>query len=215
MPDPAQTTTATTASNDPGTSTVTATSATTIKPGIKTTEYWFAKIVAVIGALMAAGYIADGTTAARICGGIMVAAAALGYPISRGLAKLGALLLVLGMMSTSTGCDGARARGAAAGHAGAACAKASIKAAAAELVPSFLANVRNALDAGGKLDRPTFREVASPLKSAAARCALDAAIAAILNPPPPDPNAPQSEPLPVDKADVAAAYDEVRASWDK
>jgi hypothetical protein len=92
------------------------------------------------------------------------------------------------------------------------CGESAIKAQAHELVPSFTENLKNAIDGAGKVDRPKLESFAAPLKSAAARCGFDAAIAGLINPPKAKDGSPQSSPFPVDHADLADAYNSVRES---
>ncbi len=75
-----------------------------VKPGVKTTEFWIASVVAVVGAVMAflpAATEGDPTIleiVRQICGAVMSAGAAMGYTVSRGLAKQGAKILVVAFM---------------------------------------------------------------------------------------------------------------------
>ena len=59
------------------------------KPGIKTTEFWFSTIAAVLGILFASGAIAEGSSLDKIMGMAATVMAGLGYTVSRGLAKTG------------------------------------------------------------------------------------------------------------------------------
>lgn len=65
------------------------------KPGYKTTEFWVALATGVTGILATLGVItpeaAQGTSGAvgQIAGGVLAGLAALGYGVSRGLAKKG------------------------------------------------------------------------------------------------------------------------------
>ena len=58
-------------------------------PGIKTTEFWFSTIAAVLGILFASGAIAEGSSLDKIMGMAATVMAGLGYTVSRGLAKKG------------------------------------------------------------------------------------------------------------------------------
>ena len=66
-----------------------------IKPGYKTTEFWLTLIPYVVGILMAFGVLSvdqaeaikQGST--QIIGGLFTVLSALGYSVSRGLAKSG------------------------------------------------------------------------------------------------------------------------------
>lgn len=188
---------------------------TTLKPGWKTTEYWITKVVAVIGALMAAGYIADGTQAARICGAVMVSAAALGYSVSRGLAKGGAagvLLVVLALGATQPACNTLKDTGKRVAGDVVDCMKPDAKAAIGELAPAFRDIVKNATGDNGRVDWAPVRAVAAPLKSAATRCAFTAVIAEVLRPHP-KAGAPQSSALQADATDVLAGYRAIQAEY--
>ncbi len=59
----------------------------TVAPGYKTTEFWLALVVKIIGAATAVGLIADGTTAARIAGLATLVLAQYGYTYSRTVLK--------------------------------------------------------------------------------------------------------------------------------
>ena len=66
-----------------------------MKPGIKTTEFWIATGVAVLGVLVATGIITPDQTDAlpdaitRLGGMVASVAASFGYSLSRGNAKKG------------------------------------------------------------------------------------------------------------------------------
>lgn len=60
-----------------------------MKPGYKTTEFWFALAAKIVGALMVSGLLGNGTTAARAVGVAAIVLASMGYSISRGIAKSG------------------------------------------------------------------------------------------------------------------------------
>lgn len=63
------------------------TTSTVTKPGYKTTEFWLSLVAVVLGALASSGSLADGSTAARVVGLAIAALGALGYSVSRGMAK--------------------------------------------------------------------------------------------------------------------------------
>ena len=58
-----------------------------MKPGFKTTEFWFSTAAAVIGILFASGAIAEGSSIDKIVGMAATVLAGMGYSISRGLSK--------------------------------------------------------------------------------------------------------------------------------
>ena len=59
------------------------------KPGYKSTEFWITSVVAVLSILWGAGVVdpAGASGADKVFGFICSAAAAMGYTISRGMAK--------------------------------------------------------------------------------------------------------------------------------
>jgi len=65
---------------------------TTTKPGIRSTEFWLCSVCAILSILWGAGVLDLGTDAEgnvnRAAGLIAGALAALGYGVSRGLAKM-------------------------------------------------------------------------------------------------------------------------------
>lgn len=201
----------------------TTTTSTTLKPGWKTTEFWFNFAANVVSALLLTDILAPGSTAMKIVGFAAIVLSNLGYTIIRANAKSkgaqtgGAVSMLwpvliggslFGAAVANTGCTQA-ARTAALG-AFIDCGKSEIKAQADELVPAFTANLKNAIDGAGKVDRPTLNSFAAPLKSAGMRCGFAAAVAALLNPPKGKDGAPMSSPFPVDNVDLADAYNGVR-----
>jgi hypothetical protein len=57
------------------------------KPGYKTTEFWITNVVILLGAILASGALAEGGLAAQVIGGIIAAAAKLGYDANRAATK--------------------------------------------------------------------------------------------------------------------------------
>jgi len=57
------------------------------KPGYKTTEFWLSALAAVVGIVVASGAVPEGGIAAQIVGAVISGLAAMGYSVSRGLAK--------------------------------------------------------------------------------------------------------------------------------
>lgn len=213
-PTPTPDTTTTAATSTPA-GAVTTTTATTVKPGWKTSEFWLNIAAMLLGALFASGLLVN-NTAIQIAGMAATVLGALGYTVVRGGAKKGptAILLVLLLVpasSTQAGCGNSRDRLANGVGAFVDCMKPATKAAAAELEPAMSKLVRDSLSSDGKADRATLKAIAAPLKSDWSRCALDGAIAAILNPPIQKPGAAASSPLEVDRADVIDTYAEIRA----
>ena len=60
-----------------------------MKPGWQTTEFWLSVAAALVGALIASGAIPEEGVIGQILGVVAMALVALGYSISRGLAKKG------------------------------------------------------------------------------------------------------------------------------
>lgn len=58
-----------------------------LKPGYKTTEFWFSLAAAIVGLILASGALPDGGQATQIIGGIAAILAQLGYTSSRIKAK--------------------------------------------------------------------------------------------------------------------------------
>ena len=58
-----------------------------MKPGVKSTEFWVTVSLSVLGALMASGLLAPDGSASQVVGAVISAGAAMGYNVSRGLAK--------------------------------------------------------------------------------------------------------------------------------
>lgn len=214
MPDPTTTTTTTTEATPAGAA---ATTTATIKPGMKTSEFAMNVAALVLSACFAVDLFPTGSVYAKIAIIAAITFTSMGYTVARAKVKsgVGGLALVLfafSMMATAPACSGAGDRIRAGGRAFLDCMAPSTKSAADELVPALKTTVVGMLDSSGKIDRAALGSVAAPMKTAIPRCALDAAIAAVLNPPAPLPGAPASSPLEVDETDVAGAYADVRAS---
>ena len=59
----------------------------TTRPGLKTTEFWLSLLVVLLGALATSGLFADDSQALKITGLAITVLGALGYTVSRGVAK--------------------------------------------------------------------------------------------------------------------------------
>lgn len=59
------------------------------KPGYKSTEFWLSAVAAIVGAVMASGAFAANSDVMKVAGMATMALAALGYSVSRGMAKQG------------------------------------------------------------------------------------------------------------------------------
>jgi|TARA_R110000851_G_scaffold117405_1_gene244113 hypothetical protein len=57
------------------------------KKGIKTTEFWFSAVAAIVGLLYASGVIAPESGGDKMLGLVGSILASMGYTISRGMAK--------------------------------------------------------------------------------------------------------------------------------
>jgi hypothetical protein len=57
------------------------------KKGIKTTEFWFSAVAAIVGLLYASGLIAPDSGGDKMLGLVGSILASMGYTISRGMAK--------------------------------------------------------------------------------------------------------------------------------
>jgi len=60
-----------------------------MRPGIKTTEFWISLVLTFLGALLAFGVIEPDSAPAKWVGAILATGSAMGYAVSRGLAKKG------------------------------------------------------------------------------------------------------------------------------
>lgn len=219
MPDnatPATDTTKTATTTENATGTLLETTATTtVKPGHKTTEFAMSLLAIILGACYATDLIPTGTVYAKVAAIAAITLTALGYTVVRGKVKSGAVALMLfgfALGSSQIGCATLKTKGDAGGRKLLDCAASSARDLVGELAPTFGNAVRNALDSSGKIDRNLIGEIAAPLKTAATRCALDAAITAILTPGHARDGSPLSSPLEVDAVDVTAAYADVRAN---
>jgi hypothetical protein len=58
-----------------------------MKPGFKTTEFWFTAIANILGLAFASGMVETGSIWDKILGFGAMALTSMGYSVSRGLAK--------------------------------------------------------------------------------------------------------------------------------
>lgn len=58
-----------------------------IKPGYRTTEFWFTTLAQIVGLLTASGAFSDDSIIAKIVGLATMALSTMGYQVSRGMAK--------------------------------------------------------------------------------------------------------------------------------
>lgn len=58
-----------------------------VKPGYKTTEFWLSLVAITLGAFLASGLLADGSTSMRIAGIASTVLATLGYSAARAKVK--------------------------------------------------------------------------------------------------------------------------------
>lgn len=59
-----------------------------VKPGYKSTEFWLSSVAAIVGVVMASGATTD-SVIMKVAGMATLVLAALGYSVSRGMAKKG------------------------------------------------------------------------------------------------------------------------------
>lgn len=58
-----------------------------VKPGYKTTEFWLTVVAGLVGFAYASGAVGESTTLYQALGVVSTVLGALGYTISRGIAK--------------------------------------------------------------------------------------------------------------------------------
>lgn len=93
------------------------------------------------------------------------------------------------------------------------CMTPAAKTAIGEFGPAMADVLRNATGNDGKVDWAPVRSVSKSLASPAARCVLASVVAEALRPKKEDPNAPKSEGLSLDPADLRSGFDAIRAEW--
>lgn len=74
--------------------------------------------------------------------------------------------------------------------------------------------ILSTISGSGHPDATAFRAALGGIKSAGLRCAVSGAIAALLDPPPPRPDAPAAAELEINAAELRAAFAAVRDGWD-
>lgn len=58
-----------------------------VKPGYKSTEFYLSALASIVGLLFASGLVESGTAFDQVLGFIAMALTAMGYSVSRGIAK--------------------------------------------------------------------------------------------------------------------------------
>jgi hypothetical protein len=186
-------------------------------PGWRTSEFYCAWAVKILGALMASGVLGDGTTAQRIAGAALTLLGFLGYTYSRTLVKTaGALALVCLIAAPQTACGEARSRGSASVGAFLDCEAKDV----APLLPDAIALAKAAvmrwISGSGTVDAAGLKSDAAPLKSDLGKCAWDAAIAALATPAAPvKAGAPAASALAINGPALRAAWaaDRAELGW--
>ncbi len=203
---------------------VTVTTTVTAKPGYLTTEFYGAWAAKILGALLASGLLADGSTAMRITGAAVFVLAQLGYTWSRTAVKTVVMLLLVGALVPSQLACGATAKSVdgAAGHAIVNCAETEARAHAVDVMtPVVQAVIQGSTSADGKLiDTAPIKSALGKLTKdtlyteawAILSCAAKTAFAALTHPAPVQPGAPAAAPFAVDPAAVAKAEADVMAT---
>lgn len=203
---------------------VTLPATTPTKPGYKTTEFYGAWAAKILGALLASGLLADGSTAMRITGAAVFILAQLGYTWSRTAVKTAVMLMLVGVLAPAQMACGSTAKSveSATGHAVVDCAETEARARAVDVMtPVVQAVIQGSTSADGKLIDT------APIKSALGKltkdtlyteawtilsCAAKTAFAALTHPALVRPGAPAAAPFVVDPAAVARAEADVMAT---
>lgn len=73
------------------------------RPGWRTTEFWLSALSAVVGVVLASG-LAEDTPVMRIAGMAALVLSAMGYSVSRGMAKAAKVLLFIPLAVLLAGC---------------------------------------------------------------------------------------------------------------
>jgi hypothetical protein len=130
-----------------------------------------------------------------------------------GRATLATMLAVvaLGAAVLGTACGTWRERTGASVGTAIDCETPNLKAAALELLGLAGPAIKAAITGDGHVDRTQFKAALATIKTDAPRCAVDAAIAALLTPAPAQPAAAMAAPFEVNAAELRAAYAETAA----
>lgn len=192
--------------------------ATAVKPGWQTTEFWLSAAAKVLGVLFASGAIGTGTVAERIAGIAAALLAQLGYTVSRSVVKAAvvkaaaALVLVVAVAgATQTACI-SRAQVASGTAAGLNCEAPAIKTLVADIIPLAIAEITKWISGSGTVAAAGLKADLAAIKGDAPRCALDAAVAILTAPSAPaKPGAPAAAPMAIDRALLATSYAGIRA----
>lgn len=182
------------------------------KPGWRTTEFYGAWAVKILGALMSSGVLGDGTTASRIVGAVLTLLGFLGYTYSRTILKAASVLaLAVLLAGPQIACSGARGRGAAAAGAFLDCQAPNVVAALPDAIALAKAAVMRWIAGDGAVDTSGLKSDASKMAGDLGKCAFDAAIAALATPPPAQKvGAPAAAALVIDGPQLGARWAQVR-----
>lgn len=193
--------------------TTTLTTSTPPKPGWKTSEFAGHAAAMLLTLLFASGLL-TGSTALNIAGIAAAWLGSLGYTVNRTLLKAGAGLLLLGLIAApQVGCSSS-AKGKEAAAAGS-----FLGCEADSFAPGTLSDatklaisvVLHWIGPGGRPDASGLKADAAPLKTNLARCAWDAAVAALAAPVPAQPGAPASAVAALDGPALSAVWAQKRA----
>lgn len=86
------------------------TTASTVKPGWQTSEFYLALAAKILSGLFAFGIVGDGSTISRLAGVAAFVLTQLGYTVSRTMIKTAAMLVLVMFAFHSTGCATASGR---------------------------------------------------------------------------------------------------------
>lgn len=198
------------------TTTVTVPPAEPIKPGYRTTEFWFKLFAVLLSAAFASGALTS-NTALAIAGMAAAVLTALGYTVSRTIVKIAGVVLVVAMFGPPllSGCSSGTLK--AVGQVAWDCTTPQRAEAVAALTPLADSAIRAAASADGKLVDATLLRAAlgtANLKSEIGSmlvCAAASAFTALVHATP-MPGSPASAAFVLDPAAAQAAFDALRTA---
>lgn len=174
--------------------------ATTLKPGWRTSEFWMNKAALLLSALFLCDVIPTSGMWMKLAGVAACILISQGYTVSRTMLKAGAMLLVLAFMPHLTGCSWLKSEGKATAHDVVDCTTSEAKSLSKQFGPTIDDVLVTATNGDGSIDKARVKSAIKGFATDTARCVFADAVARALAPKAADPNAPKSSPLDADPA---------------
>jgi hypothetical protein len=195
------------------------TGTTSTKPPTLSLEFAMTALALIAQGLMTVELFEPASIAGKLVGVLGIVLTGLGYTVARAKAAKAVLptsiyiaMLVLFVVSIAGSCTtGQRAAAGRVTGDSIDCLTPAAKEATGQLLPVFADAIRNATSPDGAVDKDRIKSVGLSLIAPTLRCAFVSAVAEAKRPRSSDPNALQSAELVPDRAQLSAAFEDLRA----